>query len=438
MSGASDKARFYLEQYVPELQEYERKQIFTRQEITAITAKRSDFEHTINARGSRPGDYARYATYEMNLDALRKKRCKRLGVKGPTHFGGQRTVFFILDRATKKFPGDMGLWMQYIHFCQTEKAGKKLGKVLTSVLRLKPREHGLWILAAKWYAEQQGDMSTARSYMQRGLRFCQDQRNLWLEYAKLEMVYLAKLAARRRILGLDEDRTAAEVEAQEDENMMMLPTVTAEDFEPDAGRGIEEVDQKALERLASAPAYTGAIPVAIFDAAMKEFKDDAGVAADFYELIAEFDLVPSTPRILQHILECLRANAAGSPELTICEARQELFGLQATSAEFPLALGKGLARVKAGLATMSEKQQVLLAEKAVLMLMPYLEQQEELDQDVATVISASVGRYLRVVRADPHQARNKEVKRLAEAVKAEGKVDGVALLQSWKEQQTQG
>ncbi|KAF2768515.1 hypothetical protein EJ03DRAFT_243754, partial [Teratosphaeria nubilosa] len=390
MAGASDKARFYLEQYVPELQEYAHKQIFACEEITAITAKRSDFEHTINARGSRPSDYAKYATYEMNLDALRKKRCKRLGIKATKTSSGQRTVFFILDRATKKFPGDMGLWMQYIQFCQKEKAGKKLSKVLTSVLRLKPREYGLWILAAKWYAEQQGDMSTARSYMQRGLRFCKDKRELWLQYAKLEMVYLAKLAARRKILGVDEEREAAEVEAQEDENMMMLPTVTAEDFEPDAGKGIEEVDQKALERLANAPAYTGAIPVAIFDAAMKGFKNDPGVAEDFFELIAGFELVPSTPRILQHILECLRSNAPESPELTICEARQELFGLQATSAEFPLALGKGLARVRTGLASVSEKQQVLLAEKAVLMLLPYLEKQEDLDEDVATVISASV------------------------------------------------
>ena len=88
---ASDKARFYLEQQVPELQEYERKQIFTRDEITAIAKKRSDFEHILNARGSKAGDYVRYATYEMNLDTLRKKRCKRLGVKATAH-SGQRTT----------------------------------------------------------------------------------------------------------------------------------------------------------------------------------------------------------------------------------------------------------------------------------------------------------------------------------------------------------
>jgi U3 small nucleolar RNA-associated protein 6 len=30
MAGASDKARFYLEQFIPELQELERKKIFTK------------------------------------------------------------------------------------------------------------------------------------------------------------------------------------------------------------------------------------------------------------------------------------------------------------------------------------------------------------------------------------------------------------------------
>ncbi|KAK4996620.1 U3 snoRNP protein, partial [Cryomyces antarcticus] len=54
MAGASDKARFYLEQSVPELHELERKKIFTKDEITSIASKRSDFEHILNARGSKP------------------------------------------------------------------------------------------------------------------------------------------------------------------------------------------------------------------------------------------------------------------------------------------------------------------------------------------------------------------------------------------------
>lgn len=394
MAATTDRARFYLEQYVPELQEFARKKIFTPAEITAITAKRSDFEHVLNARGSTPADYARYATYESNLDSLRKKRCQRLGIKGTKTFAGQRTVFFVLDRATKKFPGDLGLWMQYIQFCQKEKANKKLARVFTGVLRLHAREWGMWVLAAKHYAEGMGDMGTARGYMQRGLRFCKDEKKLYLEYARLEMVYLAKLAARRKILGLDESRE--ERVAEEDDNMISLPTITAADIDPDAGKGIEEVDEASLKRLASAPAYTGAIPVAIFDSAMKQVKNPAEVAEEFFDLVFGFDAVPSTPTILQHILDYLQKNHPTTIEAVVCESKMALFGVSMDSADFPPALGRGLASLKAGTNKVPEKQKKKFAEKAITLLSSWAEAPDQMDEDVSTVLAASINRYLKL------------------------------------------
>ncbi|KXS95546.1 hypothetical protein AC579_707 [Pseudocercospora musae] len=397
MAAASDKARFYLEQHVPELREYESKSIFSRHEIASITSKRSDFEHALNARGSTPADYARYATYEMNLDALRKKRCRRLAVKASS-FSAQRTVFFVLHRATRKFPRDMALWMQYINFCKKEKANKKLAKVLTSVLRLHPKEHGLWVLAAKHYAETQGDMGTARNYMQRGLRFCKDDLKLWLEYAKLEMLYLAKIAARRKILGLDEKH---EQKVDEDENMVTLPIITADDFEPasndeDAEKGVEEVNEDLLKRLEHAPAFTGAIPIAIFDSAMKQLGSKAPAAAEnFFDLIWTFGQVPSTSRILDHILDWLRQNASNSVELIISEAKRELFGVDSTSADFPPALSKCLADISSGRTRLQENQQPSLSGKAVLLLVPLAENAGEADQDIRRVLEASIRRHLR-------------------------------------------
>ncbi|KAK5135195.1 hypothetical protein LTR08_005582 [Meristemomyces frigidus] len=436
MAGASDKARFYLEQHVPELQDYARKQIFTAEEITAIAAKRSDFEHILAARGSTPADYARYATYEMNLDSLRKKRCKRLGVKGAKGYSGQRTVFFVLERATKKFPGDMGLWMQYIQFCQREKATKKLAKVMTAVLRLKPREWGLWVLAAKWYAEEQGDMSTARSYMQRGLRFCKDARELWAEYCKMEMVYLAKLAARRKILGLDEEAMEGVQGDDGDDNVITLPTLTAADIDPDANKGIEEVDEAALKRLADAPAFTGAIPIVIFNAAMIQFKDSPDVAEMFFELVASFDSVPSTSRILQHILSHLQTTASTSGEATICEARLHLLGNDALSPSFPAALGRCLAVVKSGLATLPEKQKPAVGEKTVLMLLPLLARHEEApDAGVEQVLVASMVRYLRIA---PSKPKGKVVKALLAEMGTEGRLSAARMVQLWQESKSQG
>jgi U3 small nucleolar RNA-associated protein 6 len=423
---ASDKARFYLEQQVPELQEYERKQIFTREEIAAIAKKRSDFEHILNARGSKAGDYVRYATYEMNLDSLRKKRCKRLGVKATAH-GGQRTIFFILDRATKKFPGDLGLWVQYVQFCQKEKASKKLAKVFTAMLRLKPREWGLWVLAAKHYAEDQGDMTTARSYMQRGLRFCKDERRMYLEYAKLEMVYLAKLAARRKILGLDEERKAPAAQ-EEDDNMMMLPEISAEDIDPEANKGVEEVNADALQRLANAPAYTGAIPLAIFDAAMKQFNDDSDVANDFFDLVATFDTVPSARKILDTVYMRLQDTAPNSADQIICEAKMHTFSVAPTSVDFPAALGQSIAIVKSGSANVATAGQSKLAENAVVYFLSLVvKQKDEMDEGVVRVLEASIKKYLRSY-VESQRGGSEKVKTLPAKLQKAGKqAEGEAL-----------
>lgn len=408
MAGASDKARFYLERSVPELQEYERKEIFTPEEIRAIAAKRSDFEHRINARGSKSGDYARYATYEMNLDSLRKKRSKRLGVKS-TNYSGQRAVFFVLERATKKFPGDMALWMQYIEFCKKERANKKLVKIFTNVLRLKPREWGLWVLAAKYYAETVGDMSTARSYMQRGLRFCKDERKLWLEYMRLEMVFLAKLAARRKVLGLDE-ATNESVMKTDNADSIDSTGVTGDDMQPASPQQIDDVDDHTLKKLSAAPAFTGAIPMAIFDAAMKQFNDDTECAQDIFDLCAGFDSVSSAAKVLQHILDHLQSHSPNSTAAVICHSKMCLFGCASDSAEFPLHLGRALAIVKQNQPSLEPRQLPGLAEKVVLMLVPFLRNKAELDDDIVIVLEASVKRYLRTLANESSSMRRGDVR----------------------------
>lgn len=430
MAGASDKARFYLEQYVPELQEFERKGIFTSDEITAIASKRSDFEHILNARGSRPTDYARYVTYEMNLDRLRKKRSKRLGIKA-TAFSGQRTIFFILDRATKKFPGDMGLWMQYVHFCQKEKANKKLAKLFTTLLRLKPREWGLWVLAAKHYAEDQGDMSTARSYMQRGLRFCKDEDKLWLEYLRLEMGYLAKLAARRKILGIEEEpREAAREQAEDGEDFLTLPSITAADLESDKAETGDATPVVALQKLDSTPAFSGGIPIAIFDAAMKQFEHRPDVAEKFFEMVATVDRTAASERILNHMLEHMQQHQPHSPSTVICEARLSLHGIDANGAQFPVALGRALASLKQGQVGEDNRSRLALAEKVVLLLIPYLRSTEGLDADVEKVLESTLRRQLRMLHSESAgRGKGTAAEQLLENLRKEGRDADVEVVQ---------
>ncbi|RMZ74978.1 hypothetical protein DV737_g5565, partial [Chaetothyriales sp. CBS 132003] len=319
MAAASDKARFFLEQSVPELREFERLKLFSPTEISAIARKRSDFEHRINARGATAADYARYAEFETNVEALRKKRAKRLGIRATSH-SGQRRIFFVLDRGTKKHAGDVGLWMQSIEYARRQRAHKKVSQLLADVLRLHPSKPALWIYAAQFAVEENADMTEARGYLQRGLRFCASKKDLWLQYARLELSYLAKIHARRRIMGVAQDDPAASAASA---------ASAADDTRADDG-----------------PASRGAIPIAIFDAAMAQFHGDAELSHAFVELLADVNDVPASREVLRHIRTHLLAQHPRHWATSACSVRDAVFGIPVSSPHFPAALRESLKRLK--------------------------------------------------------------------------------------------
>lgn len=445
-AAASDKARYYLEKTVPELQEFERKGIFTKAEIMSITKKRNEFEHLVNLQ-PKPSDFVRYAQYEMNLDSLRKKRCKRTGVKA-TGFTGQKKVLFILERATRRFQGDMGLWMQYLEYCKKEGARKKLSDAFTKCLRLHPLKSEVWIWVAKMYYEEQSDMANARNYMQRGLRFCKRERKLWLEYTKLELIYLAKLDARNEILGLKVKREAKQEEdptkMDTDADMLALPDVTADELQGEKDEDAERREAE-LQKVIESPALSGAIPQVIFDSAMREFNNDPSLAEQFFDVFALFPNLPCSERLLQHVLDHLAANPdrAGFSNISIavCNAKQEMVGMDtATAAQdeqglFPVKLAKFLGAIKTGMGS-SSILNASLAEKALQFLLQYPAHiaDEDIDVDVATVLKSAIKRYIRIIVDAPAKigttSGSARINSMVEKLLKEGKEREATALQS--------
>ena len=341
MAAASDKARFFLEQSVPELKEYERKKIFTSPEISSIARQRSDFEHKINARGPTPSDYARYAEFEINVEALRKKRVKRLGIRSTNHTG-QRRIFFVFDRGTKKHPGDVGLWLQTIEFAKKQRAHKKLTQLFTNVLRLHPARSELWIYAAQFAMEEHGDMTEARSYMQRGLRFCKNKKTMWIQYARLEMSYIAKIHARRQILGIEaQDDAPAKTLADEDETSVAQLAVDSLQQPGDS-----EVDAIALDKLEAIPVQSGAIPIAVFDGAMTQFNNDASIAELFVEILLDYDDLPAARQIFQHVANVLHQQDDNHWARHACDIQMLVIGIPTSSVEHPSAFREALRVLK--------------------------------------------------------------------------------------------
>lgn len=286
--------------------------------------------------------------------------------------------------------------MQYIEFARKEKAFKKLNEIFTAVVRLHPSKSGLWIYAARYFMESQADATSARSYMQRGLRFNKGETRLWIEYAKLETIYIAKIAARRKILGLDADRT--EKKEEETEDMMMLPSVTAEDINPTLGDD-DDANGESLQHLADAPVLTGAIPIAIFDAAMKQFGDSALLAERFFAMFAEFEQLPCLRRILSHIMEHVqKASASASTASTaICKARMQLLGVHATLPAFPAAFRAAMALLDDAMQEHTDAT-ARLAETAIRLILPALRTAEEEDETaLRKVLASSLKKYSRVL-----------------------------------------
>ena len=358
--------------------------------------KRSDFEHKILGRGSQPVDFARYAAWEITLEHLRQKRCKRLRIKGTLTHSGQARIFDIFDRGTKKHPGDVALWMSYLEYTREARATKKFKTILTSAIRLHPTKPELWLYGAKCSLESEADMNGARSYMQRGTRFCTRSKQLWIEYAKLEMIWLAKIAMRRKILGLDIDRSIEAAdgigETTEDsgfapeQDMVAIPELKDHAVRPSMIEGVD-VDSEAKKDPMNTPALQGAIPLAIFDAARKQPFFCAAAAEDFFDMFIGFNQVRCLAKILQEVLDRMFESYPMDPCTYNCYIRQPFSGIDPLSEEFPMALSTALDRLKESIEKTKDKAE--LSEKTKAWIKPILTL-EELDPDISTVLKQTL------------------------------------------------
>ncbi len=357
-----------------------------------------------------------------------------MGVKTNSH-AGQRRIFFVLDRATRKFHGDLGLWMQYLGFARQQRASKKVSQILTSVLRLHPTRPELWIYAASYAMDERGDLTEARSYMQRGLRFCKHSKNLWIEYAKLEMIYMAKIAGRRQILGLDEEFSGIKSTPKIDfmhANIVPLPALTATDMDP-TQRPQDVVDQDALQKLSATPALSGAIPIAIFDAAIKQFEGDASIGEEIFDMFAEFQGIPCVHKVRHHIVDVLLAKAPLDPVALTCFIREPVIGIEVLSVAFPGALSTALDRLRTTLqetlpfsgSSITTRSRIVLSSRIVDWILPFLDVQD-LDQDIRKVLMATLKKLLGQYGASFHQipeSNDNEIAKLASKLLEKGLKD---------------
>lgn len=268
---------------------------------------------------------------------------------------------------------------------------KKWKAALTSAIRLHPLKSELWLYAARWTLQLEADMETARDYMKRGTRFCTRSKDLWIEYAKMEMIFRAKVALRRKILGLDSDRTIEgpeEKESSEDlgfatsQDVIAIPDFETQTLRPSMIEGVKVDSEAAIDPM-STPLLNEKIPLAIFDVARKQPFFCASTAEDFFDMFSRFTQVRCVPIILQHVLDVMTEAYSTDPCTFNCYIRQPLVGIDPASPEFPMALASSLDRLKESLERTKDKG--TLTKKTRGWMEPILEL-EDLDPGIQTVL----------------------------------------------------
>ncbi|KAK4226690.1 U3 small nucleolar RNA-associated protein 6-domain-containing protein [Podospora fimiseda] len=401
MAGVGDKARFYLERAAPELREFEEKEIFSKEEIQSLVQKRSDFEHLVLAPRTKPTDFLNYVQWETSLDKLRSKRCQRLRIRTSNSHASQARTFGIFERAVLKHPGDVQLWLAYLDFAASIKATKRWNRIITRALRLHPTNAGLWTLAGR-RAAQSGDIERARAHFLRGCRFCTGEPTLWVEYARCEMDWLARVEAKKAGKGVRKGVNVMEAikatEAQQSGEVIMFDSddddnesvnsdeqmLPDPDAEPTGGKMAKKVfTEEETKKMEQSPVLSGAIPMAIFDIAKKQGFWGPAAAESFFDMFARFSKVTVQDRIIQHILSSMEEQFPGHPCTCSCKVRQPVIGVDVLTGAFPKALRESLTGLKAALEDTKDKK--VFSRKMVAWIETILEV-EGLDSGIKMVL----------------------------------------------------
>lgn len=248
----------------------------------------------------------------------------------------------------------------------------------------------LWLYAAKYAIEEESDFGAARSYMQRGQRFCTNP-DLWIEYAKLEMMVLPTVTQwREKILGLEVDQQLLlDEDADEGDDVFGAngDTITLSTTKAHKLRDNFMEDEKRLQESLSPAlnkALNGAIPLLIFADAQTQPFYNAAVAETFFNMFACFRHVHCQANILFTALEHMKTRFPNEAATGNCVVRFPIIGLDPKSIEFSeVFTGDVLERLKE--TTTTTKDRELLGKKIAAWMMPIL-QLEGLDDGLRTVM----------------------------------------------------
>ncbi|KAJ3389840.1 U3 snoRNP protein [Entophlyctis sp. JEL0112] len=381
----AEQVRFHLEKMVPELEDLEARGVFSGPEIKEIVKRRTTLEYSIHRRISRRVDYLKYIEYEMNLERLRKKRKLRLGldmkqpakndkkdqtesdeVPGQKHLGFTLSDYSINQRinqlyqkALKRFPGDVDLWIQYFSWAKGLGASNVLGRSFARAIQLHPLNPTMYILAAQYEFQDNSNITSARVLMQRGIRLNKESTVLWHEYFKLELLWIEKIKQRRRILfGIQSAEENVTDALEEKKRKLEFADENDNEDEGDTGVHLEEENSETVEAGPDLVPVDGsddstlsiqkslsstqkgvldmAIPKAVYRNAIQTIPKDLDFRIGFLKLYQKFGM--DTLGAQTEIFDSIKADFPRNPIAVGVIAERHITDLDVSDVAYPSAL----------------------------------------------------------------------------------------------------
>ncbi|XVF27896.1 hypothetical protein REPUB_Repub14bG0148800 [Reevesia pubescens] len=332
----ADVVQYRLERMVDELDDLERRGLFTRREIAEIVKQRRKFEYRLKRPSPLKQDFIAYIDYETQLDSLRQLRKKaatrelvRQGKKktktrkSVSDFAPVSRIMEIYRLAVMRYKGDIELWFRYLEFCRQRKNGR-MKKVLAQVIRFHPKVPGVWIYAAAWEFDHNLNVTAARALMQSGLRMCPNSEDLWVEYLRMELTYLNKLKARKVALGEDKgtlvrDRKDADEKQWKEENKDLFMSLDDEEKEND-DHGSDEESEKKLDLFSE---HASGILKTIYKGAIQALPSSFSLRKQFLEILEALEVADSE-ELREEILSDMKRDFSADPEYWDWLARVEM------------------------------------------------------------------------------------------------------------------
>ncbi|KAK5865947.1 hypothetical protein PBY51_020177 [Eleginops maclovinus] len=171
--------------------------------VKSIIKRATALEYKLHRLIINKEDFIAYIQYEINVLELIKKRRMHIHYqfkKEEIEFPIIHRINSVFKRATKKWKDDVQLWFSHAAFCKKWGTKGQISKVFSAMLAIHPDKPALWIMAAKSELEDRSSSESARHLFLRALRFHPNNKKVYQEYFRMELLHCEKLRKQKKDL----------------------------------------------------------------------------------------------------------------------------------------------------------------------------------------------------------------------------------------------